>query len=335
MATIYDVAKKAGVSITTISRVLNNHPHVRESTRRKVMAVLKEMHYIPNTNASSLVRKATNTIAVLVPDITNPFFTTLVRGVEDKASGNGFAVVLGNTDEDAGKEKTYLQMFMERRVDGLIIVPVGVERGNLQPVIRHELPLVLVDREIDGVEADVVSSNNREGARLLVEHLIKIGHRRIAVISGPKELSVYRQRVEGYRTALAEAGLPVEENLILFGSKPCRQTGIDLVKELMKEELRPSAIFAGNNFLAVGAVHALHQAGLEVPKDISVVCFDDNDDSSSPNPFFTTVIQQPYMMGYVAAELLLNRMKNGKKDKPARVLLEPELVIRQSTGKGG
>ena len=239
MTTIYDIAKKAGVSITTVSRVINNQPYVREETRHRVKALLKETHFIPNSNASSLVRKSTHTIAVIIPDVTNNFFTTLLRGAEDKASENGFAVIFGNTDEDVQKEQAYIQMFMERRVDGVVIDPVSPKGQNLKAIMRKEIPLVLVDRQIDNLAIDSISSDNRRDTQKLIEYLIGLGHRQIGLISGLQEISVYRQRIEGYRMALQNAGIPIQEDLIRIGDKPNKEVGIRLTKVYWSNRFAP------------------------------------------------------------------------------------------------
>lgn len=332
MATIYDIAKKAGVSITTVSRVINNHPYVHEETRQRVKQVLEETNFIPNSNASSLVRKTTNTLAVIVPDITNNFFTTLLRGIEDKANENGFAVIFGNTDENSTKEYSYLHTFMERRVDGLIIDPVLEQSKNLKSIIKREIPVVLIDREINNLQIDYVGSNNSKGAEDLVHYLIESGHRRIALISGASEISVYRQRLEGYKTAQQKAGLSIDHKMILRGEKPNQETGYLLTKTLLKNTSMPTAIFAANNFLAIGAFRALREAHLEVPKDTSVVCFDAADTDATLNPFFTSMVQPVYTMGQMAVELLIRRLKQ-KTIAPTKVILEPQFIVRESTGK--
>lgn len=334
MATIHDVAKKSGVSVTTVSRVINNHPHVREETRQRVLAVFREMAYVPNANAGSLARKSTSTIAVLVPDITNTFFTTLVRGIEDKANESGLSVILGNTDEESVKEQTYIHKFLERRVDGLIVVPVESRKKNFKVIQKHELPLALVDRHVEGVDADFVGSDNYQGARMLVKYLVELGHREIAIISGSKEISVFRERVEGFLSAMSEMQIPVKPEFILYGHKPNKDVGLELTRRLIKLDSRPTAIFAANNSLSVGTVLALQQAGLSVPQDVSVACFDDND-ANSFNPFFTSVIQPAYMMGYVTAELLQKRIKDGRESQVTRLLMQPEMVIRHSTTHPG
>lgn len=332
MTTIYDIAKKAGVSVTTVSRVINNYPYVNEETRQRVKALLKETHFIPNSNASSLVRKTTNTIAVIIPDITNNFFTTLLRGIEDKASENGFAVIFGNTDEDLQKEQAYIQMFMERRVDGLIIDPVSYKGQNLKAVIKKEIPLVLVDREIETLTLDSITSNNQNDTQKLIEYLVGLGHRQIALISGPQEISVYRQRAEGYRLALQKAGIPIQTELIRIGHKPNKDVGIRLTRDLLQQVHRPTAIFAANNFLAIGAAVALKENKIEIPGEMEIVCFDDNDSDSVLNPFFTSVNQPAYLMGYMAVESLLRQMK--QKNEPTKVILESNFCIRNSTGVG-
>ncbi|TCL61505.1 LacI family transcriptional regulator [Hydrogenispora ethanolica] len=329
MATIYDVARKAGVSTTTVSRVLNNHPYVREETRIKVQSLLKELHFIPNSNASSLVRKTTNTIAVILPDVTNHFFTTLLRGAEDQANEDGFAVIFGNTDEDIQKEQTYIQMFLERRIDGLIIAPVSPKVINLKTVIKREIPLVLVDREVEALITDFVGTDNQRNAQSLVEYLIGLGHKTIAIISGSQENSAHRQRIDGYRAALLNAGIPIDERLILYGDKPNIETGTRLVRNLLQQAPRPTTIFAVNNFLAIGGVVALREANFNVPEDIGIVCFDDNDSASVLNPFFTSINQPAYMMGQMAVDILVHRMKH-KNSSPTRVLLESNFLIRGS-----
>jgi LacI family transcriptional regulator len=332
MATIYDIAKKAGVSITTVSRVINNHPYVQEETRQRVKQVLEETNFIPNSNASSLVRKTTNTLAVMVPDITNNFFTTLLRGIEDKANKNGFAVIFGNSDENSVKEFSYLQTFMKRRVDGLIIDAVLEQSKNLKSIIKREIPVVLIDREINNLSIDYVGSNNSKGAEDLVNYLIELGHRQIALISGAPETSVYRQRLEGYKISQQKAGLAIEPKMILWGEKPNQETGYRLTKTLLQNTKQPTAIFAANNFLAIGAFRALREAHLEVPKDMSVVCFDAADTDATLNPFFTSMVQPSHTMGEMAVELLLRRLKN-KNSETTKLILEPQFFMRESTGK--
>lgn len=330
MATIYDIAKKAGVSITTVSRVINNHPYVKDSTRKKVKKLLTEASYVPNSNASSLVRKTTNTIAVILPDITNNFFATLFHGAEEKANENGFAVIFGNTNEDIVREEEYIRMFMERRVDGLMLDPISQESHILKPIFKNEIPLVILDREIKGISTSYVGSNNKESASALVEYLIGLGHRRIGLITGLQGISVYRKRTEGYLAALADTGININSDYIKVGKKPIKEVGYLLAQEIVKVSPRTTALFAANNFLAIGAVKGLKELGIKVPEDIAIVCFDDFDNGSVLNPFFTSMNQPAYEIGLIAMELLIKQIKKEIND-PERIILESSLCVRHST----
>lgn len=330
MTTIYDIAEKAGVSIATVSRVLNNHPYVKESTRRRVEKYLAETGYVPNYNASSLVRKTTRTIAVILPDITNNFFATMFHGIEKKANEHGFVVIFGNTNEDRAQEEEYIRMFVERRVDGILLDPVSITSDCLRPVLKNGIPLVLIDREIKGVGLSCVSSNNEEGAAQLVNHLIALGHRRIGLITASKGISVFKRRKKGYLAALAKAGLEVHEEYIKIGEKPTKEVGYVLAQALGKEGSPPTALFATNNFLAIGATNGLRDLGFRVPEDIAIVCFDELDDGSVLNPFFTSMNQPAYEMGFRAMDLLLKQMKK-KSCEPRKIYLDSDLFIRHST----
>ncbi|HBG01594.1 MAG TPA: LacI family transcriptional regulator [Firmicutes bacterium] len=330
MTTIYDVALRAGVSISTVSRVLNSHPYVKDSTRKRVEELLAEMNYVPNYNASSLVRKRTKTIAVMLPDISNNFFATIFLGIEEKASQNGFVVIFGNTSEDVNKEKEYMHMFLERRVDGIILDPVSVKGETLRPILNNEVPLVLIDREIVGMETSLVSSNNEKGASELVEYLIERGHERIGLITASKETSVFGMRNRGYYGALKRAGLEVRDEYIKVGTKPVQEVGHSLVQSLVECDPAPTALFAANNGLAIGAAHGLRELGYTVPNDMAIVCFDELDNGAVLDPFFTSMNQQAYEMGVKAADLLLKQISK-ELNVTKKIYLDPHLFIRRST----
>ncbi len=330
MATIYDIAEKAGVSITTVSRVINNHPYVKESTRNKIKKLLIEASYVPNSNASSLVRKTTNTIAVILPDITNNFFATLFHGIEEKANKNGFAVIFGNTNEDINREKQYIRMFMERRVDGLILDPISQESHILKPVLKNQIPLVVIDRDIEGIDINYVGSHNRKNASNLVNFLIKLGHQRIGLITASQGISVFKKRTEGYLDALAKSNLDVVDDYIKVGSKPIKEFGYLLAQEIAKIDPPPTAFFAANNFLAIGAINGLRDMNVKVPEDMAIVCFDDFDNGSVLNPFFTSMNQPAYEMGLLAMDLLIKQIK-GDNQSVENIFLESNFCIRHST----
>jgi len=332
MVNIKDVAKLAGVAPITVSRVMNNSGSVNPATRERVQKAIDELHYVPNILAQSLRSKQTHTIALLLSDITNPFWTTIARGVEDAAAEKGFHTILCNTDEDSKKEATYLNLLLQRRVDGIIIAPTTNDKLRLTALKRHQLPCVLIDRRVDGFKSDVVCGDSWGGAELLTEHLINLGHRHIALVNGPSSISSAVERAEGYRAALCKHHLPIEEELFIQGEFK-QASGYQMVKRLIECELQPTAIFAANNLIAVGALQALREMGLRVPDDMALVCFDDIPYASAIEPFLTVVAQPAYEMGKTAAALLMERLAATRNIRTREVVLAPELIVRQSCGQ--
>ena len=334
MPTIYDVAKRAGVSAMTVSRVINGKKDVKPETRERVLKAIEEIGYVPNSLARSFVLQRTRTIGLVITDITNPFFTTLARGVEDTAMRNQFSVIFCNTDEDPEKEVLYLELLARKRVDGVILASASGKRTPLKSILIRNIPVVLIDREIEGLDdVDIVKGDSVYGAYLLTKHLIELGHRRIGIIVGSKNISTAEDRVEGYKRALKDAGIPLDEQLIKFG-KYSRESGYSFTKELLNLENPPSAIFGGNNFIAVGAMMAIRDMGLRVPENIALVSFDDIESLSLVYPFFTVVTQPAYSMGVIATELLIRRIEDKDKVKERRkVILQPDLIVRESAGE--
>ncbi|MGC8972433.1 MAG: LacI family DNA-binding transcriptional regulator [bacterium] len=334
MPTIYDVAKRAGVSAMTVSRVINGKKDVKPETREKVIKAIEELGYVPNSLARSFVLQKTKTIGLVITDITNPFFTTLARGVEDTAMKNQFSVIFCNTDEDPEKEVLYLELLARKRVDGVILASASGKRTPLKSLLIEGIPVVLIDREVDGLEdLDIVKGDSVHGAYLLTKHLINLGYRRIGIIVGNKNISTAEDRVEGYKKALIESGIPIEEELIKF-SRYSKEGGYISTKELLSLEDPPTAIFGGNNFIAIGAMIAIREEGLRVPEDIALVSFDDIESLSEVYPFFTVVTQPAYSMGVIATELLIRRVENKDRVRERRkVILQPELIIRGSAGE--
>src|SRR5512139_3258174 len=274
MTNIRDVARLAGVAPITVSRVVNGADSVSEETRRRVQQAIDQLHYVPNTLARSLRSRHSHTIALIVPDIANPFWTTVARGVEDTAAENDYRTILCNTDEDPAKETNYLNLLVERRVDGVIIAPATRERKRLALLKQLQVPCVLIDRRVEGFKADLVYGDSHTGTRLLIDHLIGLGHRRIALINGPSTISTAQDRADGYRESLEAHGLAVDEGLIFQGDFK-QENGYRLAQRVLACDPRPAAIFAANNFIAIGALQALREAGLRVPEDIALVCIDD------------------------------------------------------------
>lgn len=331
MSTIDDVARKAGVSPVTVSRVINGASNVKLATREKVMRAIEELHYVPSTAARSLRSKRTNTLALLVPDITNPFWTTVSRGVEDSAQSGGYSVLLCNTDESPEKLLRYLDVIISQRVDGAIITPYDSNARDFAKLRDRKIPTVVIDRRVDGWKVDTVRGDSISGARALVKHLIELGHTRIAIISGPRITSTAEERVTGYQIALAEAGISIDARLIRRGEFRA-SSGERLTHQVFEEGLDPTAIFASNNAIAMGVIKAVNQRGLNIPEDIALVCFDDFPNLCGVSPFLTAVVQPAYEMGKKAAELLLNRLESGEILPPRHVIFPSSLIIRYSCG---
>lgn len=333
MATIKDVAERAGVSVMTVSRVINNNGYVSRATKEKVEKAMEELGYVPNALAHGLITKRTHVLGLIVSDITNPFFTTIVRGVEDLAIKNGFNIILCNTDEDVEKEKKYIELLLRKRVDGIILSPADCSRrDSVDQIIRRNVPLVLIDRCIKGLDIDCVYSDSTFGAYELTKYLISLGHRRIGIIVGPKRISTAVERIEGYKRALNEANITLDNSLIKWGEKYSREDGYSHTLTLLKMDNPPTAIFGGNRLITVGILRAIRELGLRIPEDISVISFDEVEDISVTNPFLTVVSQNPYTIGMIATELLLKRIREGGRfiDPPKNIILKPEIIIRKS-----
>jgi len=329
--TIADVAKRAGVSKMTVSRVINNSGYISQETRERVERAIDELGYIPNTLARSLRFKQTQTIGLIVTDITNPFFTTLARGVEDVASAHNFSVIFCNTDESLEEEARYVTVLLQKQIDGLLLVPAGRRSAAMNLLRGHSTPLVLLDRRVPTVRADVVCCDSELGAYELARHLLDLGHERIAVLGGPAEVPSAMDRVAGYRRAMTEAGLGRSVTAVYY-SPFTIEGGYEAARQALAVSPRPTALFAANNFIAIGALRALRDAGLRVREDVSVVAFDDLPNSMVIEPFLTAVVQPAYDMGRQATLLLLERLAGGGPEAPREILLPTELIIRSSSG---
>ncbi len=331
MVTIYDIAKRAQVSAMTVSRVINNSGRISDKTKVKVKKIMEELNYVPNSTARSLVTQETKMLTLLITDITNPFYTTLARGAEDAAMQLGYKLLFGNSDENLQKEKEYVDTILSTRVDGVLFAPAGdASSDHLASLKRHRIPFVLLDREVPGIESDMVIGESKEGARQLVEHLISLGHKRIGLVNGSSEVSTARQRYAGYWEALKLNDIPFDERLMIeLGYKQQHDTA--LLDPLLRLEHPPTAIFAANNFLAVSIVTALRSKHIRVPEDMSIACFDDFGIVSQLNPFLTVVAQPAYQFGYLGIQLLVDRIQNKSTAEWKKIILPTELICREST----
>lgn len=318
----------------TVSKVINNTGKISEKTRQRVKAIMAEMNYVPNSMARGLVLQETKMLSLLIPDITNPFFTTVARGAEDAAMRLGYKLLFGNSDENLAKEKEYVDMILSTRVDGVLFSAASdLSAAHLETLRLHKIPFVLLDRFVPGIDCDIVSGDSRDGARKLVEHLIGLGHRRIAIVSGSLAVSTARERLSGYRDALKLNELPADDALIVEMSYK-QFTDESTLRRLLALADPPTAIFAGNNFIAVGLIRKLMALDVRVPEQMSVVCFDDLG-ASVIDPFFTVVSQPAYQFGAMGIQLLVDRIKGETTPEWKRVVLPSQLIVRQSSAATG
>lgn len=330
-ATIKDVASYAGVSRATVSRVLNNNPAVDADLRSRVLDAVQALDYRPNRAARRLRAQSSTVIGLMISDIQNPYFISVIRGVEDAAYAHQMNIVLCNSDEDPAKERIYLHVMEAERVAGLIIVPThDTSTHDLNRLQQSGIPVILLDRLVDGVQVDAVKVDNEYGAYEAVKHLLDLGCQRIAHISGSPNLTTGRDRIQGYYHALAEAHVKHEPRLIKTGDFKT-DSGYRLTLELLDSPTLPDAIFVANNLMTLGALRALRERNIRVPEDIALVGFDDMPWSAEFRSPLTAVSQPTYEVGQEAVHLLLRRL--AQPDAPVRtVVLNTRLIVRESCG---
>jgi LacI family transcriptional regulator len=331
-ATLRDVAAAARVHPATASRALNPETRilVSEETARRVTAAAARLGYRPNPVARSLRTRRSHTVGVLIPDLNNPLFPPIVRGLEDKLAAAGYVALLGNTDADAGRERLIFEQMRARHVDGFVLATATLHDQLLAEAAAADLPVVLMNRLSQDYSFPSVSVDNEQGARMAVTHLARLGHTRIAHIAGPQEASTGVSRLRGFRDGMAAHSLQVEENLIAYSGKYTVEDGTRCCRELLSGPGGFTAVAAANDMLAVGCYSALDEAGLQCPDDVSVIGFNDMPFIDKLRPPLTTVRFPHYQLGTEAAQLLLERI--GEADGPVKILyLAPELVVRGST----
>jgi LacI family transcriptional regulator, galactose operon repressor len=326
--TIYDVARLAGVSTATVSRALNGTGQIAPPTRAAIEAAVAQLGYHPNTVARSLVTRSTQTIALLLPDISNPFYAALVSGIQRRALETGHTMLLCTTESDPEREEQYLNLLRAKQVDGVLVDGLVLPPDRIARFVRNGLPIVCLDRDVDSTSVPLVQVDNRLGARLATEHLIALGHRRIGHVAGAPELRISDERVGGYRDALAAAGLEEDPGLVAVGSFT-EEGGYEATRQLL-DHAEPTAVFAANDLSAIGALNALVGSGRRVPEDVSVVGFDDLRLSRFTTPPLTTIHQPAAEIAERATQLLLD-LAAGREVRQLRHLLDPELVVRAST----
>lgn len=331
---IKTVAKRADVSIATVSRTLRNLPGVREKTRKKVLKAVSDLDYDVNAVASNLRLKETKTIGVIVGNVLSQFHSITAKAVEDTANKFGYNVILCNSDDDAEKELKYLKVLKSNRVDGIILISRGKNAKYINKLIDSGIKIVLLDRLINGVNCDAVISDNENSAYIAVKHIIDQGYKKIGIINGFLDITTDKDRLNGYLKALAEAGIPRDNSLIKIGGFK-KEDGIDLSRELFKDSNKPEALFIANLDLTLGSILYIKKKGMKIPDEIGVVGFDDSEWALILDPPLTTVRQPVYNIGSTATDILIKRIKKDKSltKEPLIITLNSTLIIRESTRK--
>jgi LacI family transcriptional regulator len=339
--TIADVARRASTTTTTVSRVLNNSGYVKSTTRDAVLRAIEELHYVPNANARVLKTKRSRALGLVIGDLQNPYSLALADSVQSVATARGYTTFIASAQDEVESEIAVIEAFHRQRVAGVVVASLPTPQTDkvLARLAAHRLPLVLVGRTLDHAHVDSISANFRRGGQLATQHLIDLGHRRIAFVGAQLSEAERVQRLRGYLDALEQAGLPVRPEYVVgnprLGPSPrysTQLTGYQGGQQLLRVQPRPTAIFARNDNTALGALQALKEAGLRVPEDVSLAGFDNIPLAPVMTPALTTVSQPTDEEGRLAAEFLLGRIEQSEVETPRRELvLECNLIVRAST----
>jgi len=337
MTNIKDVASRAGVSITTVSHVINKTRYVSDDLIDRVQKAMVDLDYYPNSLASGLRSGRTKTIGLVIPDISNQFFAEISRKIEDKGFEYGYSVILCNTDDDSEKEKNYIDVLIAKQVDGILFISAGDSSSNLRKPKEFYTPIVVVDRDINEINADIVLVDNSNGGYKATKYLIELGHRRIGCISGPSQTTPSAQRISGYKRALEEANLSIDYDLIKLGDYRY-PSGEKAMQELLMHAQPPTAIFACNDMMAFGAFRAVYNLGMKIPDDISIIGFDNIPLSQAVYPPLTTIEQPIFELAELVVNLLIEKIKFREsktrmidgKTYSKRIMLETKLIKRDS-----
>ena len=330
-ATIKDIAKVAGISYSSVSRALNGLKGVSEDTRQRVQKIAEELEYTPNAVARGLVQKQTGTLGLILPDISNPFYPELARGVEKRASLAGYNTFFCNTNYNLSKEESYLLNLLEKRVDGIILAPAS-SRSNLVEQRKHmPVPFVYLGNTPERTKYSFVITDNVRGGYLATRTLIEKGYRRIGFISGNDEESAVGARFNGFKEAMDRYNIDVNYDYIRLENWRLK-SGYEIIKQMIDERRYPEAVIAGNDFLAMGILQGIKEKDLNVPEDIAVIGFDDIPSASWPEISLSTIRQPKIQMGISAVEILLERLQTetdeGASHKAKKIILDPELILR-------
>lgn len=328
-ATLKDIAKKLDISYATVSRALNGRYGVHPKTKEKILAMAREMNYHPNAIARGLVKQHTETIGLVIPDITNPFFPEVARGIEDRAEEEGYSVFLCNTNWEKEREARYLSLLKEKRVDGIILAPVSDKSPFEKEFEDKAMPLVFVSEVRRGMGKSYVAIDNVHGGYIATRHLIHKGYRRIGFFGAKEDELTSEERYQGYSKALKEAGLREFKKFVRSGDYG-NNTGSRIITGMIKKKDYPDAVFAVNDLFALSVMQGILGSGLNIPGDVAVIGFDDIPLASFPEIQLTTIAQPKYQMGRIAADLLLNQINDKSSAKKKEIVLETELIERRT-----
>jgi len=330
--TLHDIAKKSGVSVSTVSRVLNKKSvkyRINSKTEKLILKTAKELNYRPNQLARGLRLKKTHTIGLIVPDISNPFFAYVTKGIQNVAHQLGYSLVVCDTNENVDMEIEHITLLHSKGIDGLLVMPVGQKYAHLEPLVKENFPLVLLDRCFDGLNTNSVVIDNYRAAFDATEHLINHGHKRIAIIQGLPNTYTSNGRLQGYRAALSKYGVASDDELAVGGDFR-KENGYIETKLLLRMPNPPTAIFATSDLITLGALQAIFEEGLHIPEDISLVAFDDTDYAQYLRCPLTAVAQPKDIIGEIAVKLLVENIKGQGKRESKRIVLTPKLIMRDS-----
>lgn len=334
MTTIKDVAEDAKVSITTVSHVINGTRHVSDKLRERVLNSMEILDYRPNAVAQSLRRGSTGTIGLILPDNANMFFAEIARIIEDLGFAHGYSVILCNTNDDPNKELAYTRTLVEKQVDGILFISAGSSDLSMRRILKEGMPIVVVDRELDGLETDRILLDNCSGGYIAGKYLVNLGHRHLACIGGPARLTPSVQRIEGFIQALSETNLPFNPEYLVRGDFhfPSGEQCMDTLIQMGSR--RPSAVFVCNDMMAIGAMRSAYKHGLRIPRDLSIIGFDDIPLAQAVCPGLTTIAQPITLLAQKSIDLLLERMNpqpvGANNREVQRIVLAPHLVERDS-----
>ncbi|QTH41111.1 LacI family DNA-binding transcriptional regulator [Cohnella sp. LGH] len=326
-----DLAKLLNVSVSTVSRTVNGTGRVGAKTRERVLAAIERTGYRPNEIARSLKRRSARTLGVVLADISNGFCSKVIKGVEKVASENEYSVFVCNTDEDVGREEDYVRLLLQNQVGGLVIATVGADARLFQPYLDAGIPVVFIDNLPSMADNyNLVAIDNVKASRAIAQHLADQGHRQIAMLTGPLHQSTAAERTRGFREGLADSGIALEDEWIGVGEFK-RESGYRIMREWLEREVCPTAVFAASDFLLYGAIQAIYEKGLTIPGDIAVACFDASDETGLLRPGITSVVQPAFEIGAIAADLIMRRERNKEVKRFEKIVLEPTVVLRESS----